>query len=166
MSLLYYASMVWLTPSLSRKNWSLVESIHYKALRLVVKDYKQRMSRVMIDRVTKRLPPALWMKFNAASYFLKLYYGSDNELKASKMINTYTTRRRPGLLFSYDASRSKIGRQITRNWIGEVIGLIKEPWTGRERSKDNIRKLMKRTFYHSDYDMWHFSVLFFQICFF
>jgi len=121
MSLLYYGSVFWLTPSLSQKNMNLVERIHYKALRLVVKDYKQRMSRDWIDCTTKRLPPRLWMKFNAASYFLKLFYGLDHQLKASKLTNTYIKRRNSGLLFGYDTSKSKIGRQITKNWIGGII---------------------------------------------
>jgi len=54
-------------------------------------------------------------------------------------------------MFGYDTSKSKIGRQITRNWIGGVIGLINEPWTGKERTKDNIRQLMKKTFYPCDF---------------
>jgi len=40
-SLLYYACCVSLTPALNKKSLRIVESLHFKTLRLVLKDYKQ-----------------------------------------------------------------------------------------------------------------------------
>jgi len=47
---------VWLTHALGRKEMDELERIHFKALRVVVRDYRQRMSRDLISRRTNRLP--------------------------------------------------------------------------------------------------------------
>jgi len=59
-SVLYYACCVWLTPSLIKKQLGIIKSLHYKALRLVLCDYRQRISRETVTLETKRLPPDKW----------------------------------------------------------------------------------------------------------
>jgi len=63
-SILYYACSVWLTPSLNKKTLCSVESLHYRALRLIVRDYRQRLSRQVVTERTKRLPPLTWIFFD------------------------------------------------------------------------------------------------------
>jgi len=148
LSILYYGAAVWMTPHLCAKAWKKIESIHYKALRLVLRDYRQRISRSVIDQTTNRLPPKRWAKFTAGSFAIKVYYNNKpNNLRKSIFANTYTKNRSPGTLFGYDSSRSKAGRQITCNWIGQVLSNIKEDWTNSVRSNDAIRVLLKKTFY-------------------
>jgi len=84
-SILYYACAVWLTPSLNRKVLGTVESLHYKALRLIIRDYRQKVSRDLVTQRTKRLPP-------------------------DKSLNFYTQRREPGFDFAYDSSSMRIGK--------------------------------------------------------
>jgi len=73
--------------------------------------------------------------------------GSPDILKAMAFQNTYTNERHVGLLYGFDSSKSKIGRQITKNWCGAVLSQIKVPWSTSLMSKDRIRTLLKTTFY-------------------
>jgi len=73
LSILYYASSAWVTPSIGRKEMNALESIHFKALRVVVNDYRQRMSRDVISALTNRLPPRIWCKLACAMTLMKIW---------------------------------------------------------------------------------------------
>jgi len=114
---------------------------------LIVKDYKQRISREWIDAATQRLPPKLWCRFAAASLAIKVRQSREPRyLHDEFFLNTYTEARKPGRLFGYDSSKGMIGRSQTKNWIGQTLGQIKNPWTTSSLSNDQIRRLLKRTF--------------------
>jgi len=49
-----------------------IESIHYRCLRLIIKDYRQRVPRKWVTASTQRLPPKQWGKFAAASLDMKI----------------------------------------------------------------------------------------------
>jgi len=147
-SILYYACCVWLTPVLSKKCLKTIVGLHYRSLRLILRDYRQRVSRELITIKTKRLPPDKWAKFSLASLFLNIYNQKQPAtLLAQFTKNFYEKRRKPGFSYAYDSSRTKIGKQSTRNWIGSAIGGIKSPWNNQTLSKDSIRVLMKKTYY-------------------
>jgi len=55
--ILYYGSPVWLTPATGAAVLADVEKLHFKALRIVTRDYRQRTSREVITKKTQRLPP-------------------------------------------------------------------------------------------------------------
>lgn len=148
LSILYYASCAWLTPSLGKKEMNAVESIHFKSLRIIMRDYRQRMSREYISEKTNRLPPRLWCRFACASFLMKMWYsGYPALLKLSAFSNTYTKARYPGLIYGFDSSKTKVGKQITKNWCGAVLEQIKVPWSNNLLSNDRIRLLLKSTFY-------------------
>jgi len=46
--------------------------IHFKALRVVVCDYRQRMNHEFISAKTNRLPPQIWYKFAGASSLMRM----------------------------------------------------------------------------------------------
>jgi len=151
-SVLYYASPVWLTPSVESRVLKEVEKIHFKALRLVTRDYKQRTSRDYISKVTQRLPPRLWLRFAAASTIMKIWFnGAPARLKSDAFTNTFTKRRHDGLLFGFDDSTFKVGKQITKNWCGSVLSEVKTTWTNMVYSKDRLRTILKSTFYPFDF---------------
>jgi len=151
-SILYYASPVWLTPSTESRVLKEVEKIHFKALRVVTRDYKQRISKDHISKVTQRLPPKLWLRFAAASTVMKMWFnGTPVRLRSEAFCNTFTKRRMEGLLFGYDDSTYKVGKQITRNWCGSVVAEVKTPWTNMVFSKDRLRTILKSTFYPIDF---------------
>jgi len=156
-SVLYYASPVWLSPASSKKLIAEVEKLHYKALRVVTMDHKQRSSRQAISRKTQRLPPTLWIRFAAASTLMKMWFSNrPHRLRTAAFVNTFTKRRGDGLLFGYDDSTHKIGRQMTKNWCGGILGAIRIPWTGEVFSSDRLRTVLKSTFYPADFYVFNY----------
>jgi len=148
LSILYYGAPAWLTPHLLRPDLRRIESVHYKCLRLIVKDYRQRISREWIDAATQRLPPKLLGKFATASLAIKIRQAkAPLGLYEEIFKNTYAETRKPGRLFGFDSSRVSVGRSMTKNWIGQTLGHIKTAWTESHLSNDQIRRLLKRTCY-------------------
>jgi len=147
-SILYYACAVWLTPSISKKNLGRIESMHFKSLRLILKDYRQRISREVITEKTKRLPPDKWMKYTMASVFMNMYYSKQpKRLLEDMTTNLYSKRRKEGFQYAFDTSKTKIGRKISRNWLGQTLCNINSSWSNRHLSKDAVRVLLKKSYY-------------------
>jgi len=146
-SILYYACILWLSPTLNRKSFHTIERLHYRALRLIIRDYRQRVSRSEINVITNRLPPDKWSLYSMASFYLNLYNCKEpSDLLRNTSRNTYHRSRRKGYMYSFDASNSKVGKQSSRNWIGYVLQHINEPWSDKLMSKDSIRILLKKGF--------------------
>jgi len=79
----------------------------------------------------------LWLRFAAATILMKTWFNNDPErLRSTAFVNTYTKRRKDGLLFGFDDSTYKVGKQLTRNWCGSVLLEVKVPWTNEVFSKD------------------------------
>jgi len=157
MSILYYALPAWLTPNIGKKELNELKKIHFKALRVALCDYRQRLSRNTISVRTNRLPPRLWGQFAAATVLMKMWQQNQpTELKQSIFSNTYTKTRYQGLLFGFDGSKFKIGKQTTKNWSGSVLSQIKVPWTNVQMNKDRIRTILKSTFYPYDFIVFNY----------
>jgi len=147
-SILYYACCVGLTPSLNKKVLGTIESLHYRALHLIICDYRQKISREVITWRTKCLPPDKWSKFALASLFLNMY-GCNEPLNLLEQmtVNTYVKRRWLEFVYSFDSARSKVEKQMTRNWLGSAINEFSSPWSDRNLSKDSVRVFLKKMFY-------------------
>jgi len=65
--------------------------------------------------------------------------------------NSYTKNREAGMLFGFDNSTHKAGRQVTKNWRGSVLAEIKVPWTNCDLNLDRICVILKSTFYPHDF---------------
>jgi len=50
-SILYYACPVWFNPALNKKCLKTIESLHLRALRLIIRDYRQRISRAEVSEI-------------------------------------------------------------------------------------------------------------------
>jgi len=150
-SLLYYACCVWLTPAINKKTLKTVESLHFKTLRLVLKDYKNRISRENVSLETQRLPPDKWSKFALASLFINCYnFDQYSSLVRRLSCNFYSKRRKPGFLYAYDSAKTKMGKQVTKNWIGNALSCLVFPWSDRSLSKDAIRIALKKSYSDSE----------------
>jgi len=123
-----------------------VEGCHYRALRISLKDVRQRMSRDRITQLTKRMPPKTWMRYAACSLAMKIWQHGKPDGLQSIFENTFRKSRFMGRLYGYDSSSTKIGRCITKNWIGSTLGMIKQPWTESEMNSDQLRIFLKKTF--------------------
>lgn len=77
--------------------------------------------------------------------------GYPANLRIKGFANTYTKNCRIGLLFGYDNSTYKIGKQMTKNWCESVLAVFKVPWTIEVLSKDRLRTILKATFYPHDF---------------
>jgi len=58
---LYCAAPVWLNELMSSRNWRLLESIHYRTLRTVLKDYSKTLSKSTLNSFLGRAKPKQWM---------------------------------------------------------------------------------------------------------
>jgi len=56
-SVLYFAAPVWLTSFTKSINWKLLNSIHYRAMRIVIGDIFNQISRKDINKIGKRSTP-------------------------------------------------------------------------------------------------------------
>jgi len=134
-----------------------LERVHFKALHVALCDYRQRLSRDTISVRTNRLPLRLWGQFAVSTVMMKMWYQDQpSVLKQSIFTNTYTKTRYPGLLFGFDGSKLKIGKQTTKNWCGNMLSQIKVPWTNVQMSKDKIRTILKSTFYPYNFIVFHY----------
>jgi len=96
------------------------------------------------------------MRFAAATTLMKIWFnGSPERLRQSAFVNTFTKCRQNGLLFGFDDSTYRIGKQITKNWIGSVLSEVKVPWTNEAFSKDRLNTVLKSTFYPFDFFMFN-----------
>jgi len=116
-------SPVCLTPAVNRAVVKEVEKLHFKALQVVVFDYKQRLSRNTISCKTQRLPPknygcALLLPHSWWNYRIAGYPAN---LRTKAFANTCSKNRRIGLLIGYDDSTYKIGKQMTIRTGVEVL---------------------------------------------
>jgi len=142
--ILYYASSSWLTQSLRRREMENLDGI--RTLRYC--DYWQRLSRDLISTRTNRLPPRQWCKFAGAFTLMNLWQNNCPViLKQEAFANTLRKTIFPGLLFGFDSSKLKIGRQQTKNLSGSVPSQVKVSWMNLLLSKDRMRVILKATFY-------------------
>jgi len=135
---LYYGSACWLTKRLSSKNFKKLNRVHYAACRLIVEDWKKTWNRGLIDKTTNRLPPRIWMNYNAANLTIKCIRDRQpttlwNELQMN--LNHNDKHRNSKLM---DLSRKKIGLQCIHNWAGTALEKLNFKWFQENLSNDMI----------------------------
>jgi len=148
---LYYAAACWLTPNLSNVNFRKLNKIHYAACRIICNDWRKIWSKDSLNQATKRLPPKTWLKYNAASFIVKVTRDeSPSVICADIEANLYHNPRHlnPKLR---DLSRRKIGKNCLQNWTGQIMNQIDFKWYGTILSNDRLRILLKKNFYPPNY---------------
>jgi len=99
--ILYYDSAAWVTSLIAKVRTKRVESMHYQSVRLIIKDYRQRVYRKIIDMVTKRLPANLWAKYAGRNVVMNLkMLRQPVRLLYEMRKNLYPKKRKEGQLFS------------------------------------------------------------------
>jgi len=115
---LYYACQACFMPSIKNQWGTTIKRLHFKELRLIVRDYQQWRSKETATCLTKRLPPDEWYKFAMISLFLNMF----------NSFRPQTLPESPGSLatcLDYGNSNTQIGRQEIRNWIGfEIVSIV------------------------------------------
>jgi len=143
---LYYGSVVWLNPSLSKTNMKNIERMHYSACRMIVGDWRSKWHRTDLNTVTGRMTPKQWMLYAGSSQILKCERSREpTNLWMAIEKNLYHNRRHtnPRIV---DKSLRKIGRKSLCNWGGVATDRINFDWFAKSLSNDTIRINLKKTF--------------------
>jgi len=97
------------------------------------------------------MPPDKWSRFALASLFINNFnFDQHSSLVQRMSSNFYSKRRKPGFLYAYDSAKTKMGKQVTKNWIGNALGCLDFPWSDRSMSKDQIRIALKKAYRGSE----------------
>jgi len=144
--MLYYASIVWLNELTAYKIVRTLESIHYKCLRIAVKDYYATLSRQRLDDIFNRATPCQWMQYSNAKHAISMLT-CDNAPPISSIIKNklYVNDRNNNKISVHDTSRLKIGRNSFHNRL-KCLRSINFNW--RTTNQDAIRVNLKKTFFN------------------
>ncbi len=146
-SKLYYGSQIWLTSATQRNLWTRVNSLHYRALRIAICDFKGRINREKIDVLSSRASPKQWSKYAMAAIVIKTIRDKQPTTLHELIMETmFEERRKPGLAKFYNNSKGKVGRQKIGNNLDFMMA-IKQPWTQANLNNDKIRMLLKETYF-------------------
>jgi len=144
-SMLYYAAPVWLNPLTRQRHITMLNSIHYRAMRLSIGDWRNKIPRREVDLKCKRATPTQWMAYCNAKVAIELTnLNKDGPQLSEKMYaRCYVNERRPGLGTFMDESRLRIGRNSLPNRL-EVMKSINFDWFG-DINKHSLRINLKKT---------------------
>jgi len=143
----YYASPVWMTPTMTHDCWKKLNSLHYRAIRAAVKDPKQTISRSLLDAISGRATPSQWAKFTVASTSIQLINESDTRIAIDLRNKMYINDRIPRRGKFFNTARTKIGQHRLSNRLN-CINVLNFDWLGRF-SKDYYRVNLKRQFFQA-----------------
>jgi hypothetical protein len=146
-SVLFYCSQAWLTSATKRTYWSLINSVHYRALRVAMREFRPKTNREKIDVICQRASPKQWSKYAIASSVIKCISNGQPVLLVEFIKETlYIERRSPGIGKFYDNSKGKIGKQKLGNNLS-FMNAIKDDWLGLELDNDRLRRILKKTYF-------------------
>ncbi len=70
-SIFFYNAPVWLQSTTNTNLWKWINSAHYKAIRIAVRDYKAKINREKLDALSRRANPKQWSKYATSSLVIK-----------------------------------------------------------------------------------------------
>jgi len=141
---LNYGIAVWYD-SLLKKDKRKLDTLHYRALRVAVRDWRRELPRDMLDTLG-RARPLTFANYSLGSIIINAYStGIPERLGTFIRKNQYTRRRSSEILF-YDSSRKKVGRQSIKNRMMSIMNTMDQKWTTLQ-GKNNIRRFLKKTFF-------------------
>jgi hypothetical protein len=111
-------------------------------------DFKFKMKRDELDKLSKRATPVEWANYSIAATVIKLFNSSDCNIANALRSSVYINDRTPGRGKFIDRSRLKIGRQSLPYRIGPLFSRIDFNWAGIQLSEDSIRRSLKRLFFN------------------
>jgi len=125
----------------------MINSAHYKALRISINDFINRTSRETLNIKLKRATPSDWSNYITASLVIKIMRDKIPEHFHSKLSETiYSTRWKHQLGKLYNNARGKIGKQSIQNWLQHMDRLM-ENYQHSDWNNDWIRTTLKKTLF-------------------
>jgi len=144
---LYYCAPVWYNDTTSYPLKRLINTVHYRPLRISLKDHRYRLSRPQLLKICKRASPSEWVKYSLALRAIKIMNNKEPHYLFSILQETfYSTRRRPRIGNFYDTFNGKIGRQKL-NCKLKCMDSIKFDWLEVDLNDNRLRILLKNTFF-------------------
>jgi len=142
-SILYYGSPVWMNDTLEKSLWQKLKSLHYRILRVGIRDFKRRKSKKHIDKTCKRATPEMWSKYASGALVIKIIRDrSPLNLYIGIMANFYTEPRKPNHGKFFDNSQGKIGKHRLENRLEFMTEL--GPWLDDPNiGNDALRRMLK-----------------------
>jgi len=139
-----YAIAVWYS-TLTVKFIMKIGVLHFKALRVVLRDWMRIFLREMLD-LLGRQRPAIYSNYMVGSVLINCYINR-NPSRLYQMIkgNEYHIRQ-TGTTQIYDSSIKRVGQQAIQNQLDEVVKHFNNNWT-KLKTKDYIRIFLKKTFF-------------------
>jgi len=143
---MYYGSQTWLnelTTSVQRRK---LYSIHFCALRIWLKDFRNKTSKPLINAKFKRATPVQWMRYTNSKMAISLVLlrEKSNRLGIKLQNLLYINDRCPGWGITMDCSRHKIGKNSFPNRL-QCLRLINFDWTNGI-NLNKLRICLKKTF--------------------
>jgi len=121
--------------------------IHYRSLRIALKDYQYKFSRHQLLRKWKRASPTEWVFHCLSSIAIKTINNNEpyhlNQLLHGSL---YVTRRKPSMGNFYDNSKGKVSKQKL-NCKLKCIRKVKFDWLRLNINDNRLRILLKDTFF-------------------
>jgi hypothetical protein len=140
----FYASPAWLGWHTRRMDVRKLNSLHYRLLRTVVRDWKQEISRSKLDEIG-RVGPETWAKYSTASTVVKIIRDDHPTRLRDHLKESMYHEERSGRVKFFDQSRLKQGRQAVGNRLKLIFDEINTKITFKE-SNDSLRLLLKKCF--------------------
>jgi len=143
--MLYYASVVWLNELTAVKIIEILESIHYKSLRIAATDYYMTLSRERLDDIFNRATPCRWMKYSNSKLALTMIsQGQEGPLiSATLRSKLYVNDRNHNKISIHDTSHLKVRRNSFHNRL-KCLRTIYFDW--RNIYPDGLSINLKKTF--------------------
>jgi len=144
--MIYYSSQIWLNELTTIKQLRLINSLHYKALRISIGDYRKRVSKDDLSKMLNRATPFQWMNYSNAKLAISMCLQGNGPPIVQRIKNTaYENDRNPGVMTVSDTSRLKIGRHSLVNRL-QCLRRVKFKWT-TGISDHALRIGLKQTFF-------------------
>jgi len=146
----FYGCNVWLNGQNSYQDIRKLNALHYRSLRIAVKDYRRKLKRSQLDGIG-RVRPSTWAKYSASSLVIKTITRKSPKRLYDDLVKTsYRERRKPKRPKFYNKSDHRIGRQTLCNRAGDLLNNANFDWDC-DLTDDAIRKNLKMHF-----DMTHY----------
>jgi len=140
----YYGGEVWLN-SLGFDDKRRMNALHYRTLRIVLRDYRRKLHRSSLDELG-RARPTTWANYLTCSRIIKTCTNHlPKRLYEMLKKNSYSERRYPGRLKFFDASRRKVGQQMIANRAGRGINGASFDWLdgiSHDLMRINLKRLL------------------------
>jgi len=144
--LCYYGCSVWLNGLNSFKDLRMINAVHYRSLRIAVKDYKRRISRSTLDDIG-RARPTTWAKYCTSSIIIKALTRKEPCRMVTQIGNNmYIERRRPLRPKSFSKCDLRIGMQSIVNRACNYINDIDFDWANGiadDALRTNLKRLLQ-----------------------